>query len=212
MVYTPNEWDGWTGRKALIRKLLRIEEGIVNAGGATPEQLAEAIDTFFIENPGALAPTWSQVSSKPSTFPPSPHTHPIDELATVGGTASALTFLRGDGEWAEPAGGGEEYAPATRTHIYMAEEMLPATPVLISGNPLTFEFIANGVGPREGHDYVTIQYQDTEVPERIFTDRRHGKRCVLQALFMLLCRDRDLSERAVLCEHRNAPERTSNGE
>src|SRR5690606_14317280 len=123
--------------------------------------------TFFIENPGALAPTWSQVSSKPSTFPPSPHTHPIDELATVGGTASALTFLRGDGEWAEPAGGGggEEYAPATRTHISMADEMLPATPVLSSGNPLTFEFIANGVGPREGHDYVTIQYQDTEVPE-----------------------------------------------
>ena len=44
---------------------------------------------------------WSQVSGKPSTFPPSGHTHPVGDLSTTG-TASASTYLRGDGSWATP--------------------------------------------------------------------------------------------------------------
>ena len=45
--------------------------------------------------------TWSGVSGKPSTFPPSTHSHPVGQLSATG-TASASTYLRGDGSWATP--------------------------------------------------------------------------------------------------------------
>jgi hypothetical protein len=40
------------------------------------------------------------------------HTHPVSDIATTGGTASASTFLRGDGTWATPAGGGGASTPS----------------------------------------------------------------------------------------------------
>lgn len=51
---------------------------------------------------------WADVTGKPTSFPPSSHTHSADDIATGtiaparlgAGTASATTFLRGDQQWA----------------------------------------------------------------------------------------------------------------
>lgn len=65
-------------------------------------------------------PTWSTLSDKPTTFPPSTHRHDfnqldgrltMDQLGT--GTASASNFLAGDGTWkAPPTSGGGTTAPS----------------------------------------------------------------------------------------------------
>ena len=71
---------------------------------------------------------WSTITSKPTTFAPSAHKHPVTDV-TATGTASASTYLRGDGSWATP--------PNTAT---WAE---------VSGKPATF--------PPESHTHTTAQ-------------------------------------------------------
>lgn len=47
--------------------------------------------------------TWADgVTGKPSTFPPSAHTHGVADI-TGTGTKNSTTFFRGDGTWAVPA-------------------------------------------------------------------------------------------------------------
>lgn len=53
---------------------------------------------------GDYVPSWTEITSKPSTFTPSSHTHGIADI-TATGTPSSSTYLRGDGTWATVAGG-----------------------------------------------------------------------------------------------------------
>jgi len=48
---------------------------------------------------------WANIDGKPSTFAPTTHEHAITDLDTTG-TPSSTTYLRGDGAWATPEGGG----------------------------------------------------------------------------------------------------------
>lgn len=48
---------------------------------------------------------WNNMDGKPSTFPPTVHGHNVTDLDTTG-TPSSATYLRGDGVWATPEGGG----------------------------------------------------------------------------------------------------------
>lgn len=48
--------------------------------------------------------SWGGVTGKPSTFPPSPHAHAMDDLS-ADGVPSDRNFLRGDGAWAVPGNG-----------------------------------------------------------------------------------------------------------
>lgn len=53
---------------------------------------------------GPAGPTdYDLITNKPSTFPPSAHTHPVTDLTATGRTSS--NFLRGDNTWAAPPGG-----------------------------------------------------------------------------------------------------------
>jgi hypothetical protein len=72
-------------------------------------------DTLFPQT------TWTQVLNKPTTFTPTAHTHAAADItsgtmatARLGsGTANTTTFLRGDGQWITPAGGGDVVGPAS---------------------------------------------------------------------------------------------------
>lgn len=54
---------------------------------------------------GDYVPAWTEITGKPSTFTPSAHTHDVADINATG-TPSATTYLRGDGTWSTPAGGG----------------------------------------------------------------------------------------------------------
>ncbi|NQX67991.1 hypothetical protein HQN90_17860 [Paenibacillus alba] len=50
---------------------------------ATMKALKAAVDTI----PAPTAPTWANITDKPSTFPPSPHYHNANEIAFIGGAS-----------------------------------------------------------------------------------------------------------------------------
>lgn len=48
---------------------------------------------------------WGNIDGKPATFAPTTHEHTVSDIDATG-TPSATTYLRGDGAWATPEGGG----------------------------------------------------------------------------------------------------------
>lgn len=62
--------------------------------------------------PGVFPTNWGLVDRKPSTFPPDPHTHPVDDI-DIPGSASTSTYLRGDRVWAKPPNTTYNVPPAS---------------------------------------------------------------------------------------------------
>ena len=69
--------------------------------------------------------TWSEgITGKPSTFPPSAHTHGVADI-TGTGTKNNTTFFRGDGSWAVPV--DTTYQTLTQAQINAGTETIPKT-------------------------------------------------------------------------------------
>lgn len=94
----------------------------------------------------------SLISTAIGSTAPASHTHPVSQIATVGGVASAGTFLRGDGEWAAidvsailaeiantpmllfPVAGAFPARPATNRHIfYLSSTVTPTLDGSLTG-------------------------------------------------------------------------------
>lgn len=117
MAYVPNEWRKWRGRKATVQQLERLEQAVADGtgGGGGGDGAVSSVNgktgavVLDASDVGALGedytPSWDDVQDKPATFAPAAHGHPISDLDTTG-SASSSTFLRGDGAWATPEGGG----------------------------------------------------------------------------------------------------------
>ena len=78
---------------------------IRSAIGSSSVDSTKYATRWWVNNTYVPTPLWSNVQSKPSSFPPSAHTHTVADISATG-TPSATTYLRGDGTWATPAGGG----------------------------------------------------------------------------------------------------------
>jgi hypothetical protein len=71
--------------------------GRIPAGGATGQALVKIANTDFatgwadVEGGGGGASTWDDITGKPSTFPPSAHTHPASEISDS--TAAGRSML-----------------------------------------------------------------------------------------------------------------------
>lgn len=63
------------------------------------------------------APTWAEVTGKPTSFPPSAHKHTAPADFTATGTPSATAYLRGDNTWAVPPNTNTTYAVPTQAEI-----------------------------------------------------------------------------------------------
>lgn len=85
-------------------------QGGGGVGGAVDSVFGRAGDIVAVNGDYS----WTQIASKPVTFPPEAHGHAASDIvsgtiATArlgGGTANSSTFLRGDQTYAAPPGGG----------------------------------------------------------------------------------------------------------
>lgn len=79
--------------------------------------------------------TWSTLPDRPSTFPPSPHTHPWGDLTAVPASfpPAAHTHV-----WADVTGKPTSYPPSTHTHSYNDLTDKPTIPVVPTGGRLIY--------------------------------------------------------------------------
>lgn len=119
-------WPGEKGRilREIGTQAQRLRYDLVEGGGSFigvdvpgfSSNLDEAL--FEIAAAGGGAPTWDSISGKPSTFPPSAHTHPLSDLSVSGATAGQV-----------PAWSGTEWEPVT-----------PATGAAPAGSDLQLQY------------------------------------------------------------------------
>src|SRR5436190_7035521 len=89
---------------------------VAQTGDYTAAQVTGAVNQSVLYDDPAWLRTlaWSKLTSAPSTFPPTAHTHPAADIisgrfdtARLGaGIADATVYLRGDGAWAPVVGSG----------------------------------------------------------------------------------------------------------
>jgi hypothetical protein len=76
------------------------DNGVINevsfGGTVSPSEIAEAVGDYLTENPVEV--TWSGLTGKPETFPPSTHSHTKEQIEQVlTGEISSHTHAGGGG-------------------------------------------------------------------------------------------------------------------
>lgn len=94
---------------------------------------------------GNYAPTWSQVTSKPTTFPPSAHRHPWADLDGVPATMPPSAHTH---PWTEVTDRPAAYPPEAHTHDWTQ----------VTGRPATF--------PPDAHTHTAAQISDATTTGR----------------------------------------------
>jgi hypothetical protein len=84
------------------------EAGTSNEKWMTPLRTAQAIAQL------APPPTWDSVLNKPSTFPPSAHTHTASQITDF---ASAVVAVSPPVDWSSLTGKPTTFAPSAHTHL-----------------------------------------------------------------------------------------------
>jgi len=84
------------------------EAGTDNEKWMTPLRTAQAIAEL------APPPTWNSVTGKPSTFPPSAHTHTASQITDF---ASAVVAVSPPVDWSNLTGKPSTFAPSAHTHL-----------------------------------------------------------------------------------------------
>jgi hypothetical protein len=84
------------------------EAGLSNEKWMTPLRTAQAIAEL------APPPTWDSVLNKPTTFPPSTHTHTASQITDF---ASAVVAVSPPVDWSSLTGKPSTFAPSAHTHL-----------------------------------------------------------------------------------------------
>lgn len=84
-----------------IEDVQGLAAALEDAGGSTSLAWADITDKPSSFPPSAHTHDWADVTGKPTTFAPSAHKHPVADITTTN-SPTATTFLRGDGQWIVP--------------------------------------------------------------------------------------------------------------
>lgn len=83
---------GYSTRKALVDSAFSLRAQIIAASDTTGKGLASR---YWVMNSYIPMPLWSNIQSKPSSFPPSAHTHTLADLAQSGATTGQSAVWNG---------------------------------------------------------------------------------------------------------------------